>query len=79
MLAEERVRRLDAVGFCWDRRLTNAGTIEAAWKQRFKELKSFKKEHGHCNVPVRYPPNPVLGRWVMSVRQCKNRRRSCSG
>jgi hypothetical protein len=42
-----------------------------AWEQRFKELKAFKKEHGHCNVPVQYPPNRPLGLWVSNARSRK--------
>ena len=36
----------------------------SSWEQRFKELESFKKEHGHCNVPCEYQSNPKLGRWL---------------
>jgi hypothetical protein len=36
-------------------------------------LKAFKKEHGHCNVPMRYPPNRRLGHWVNGIRQQKRR------
>ena len=37
---------------------------------RLKELKEFKKEHGHCNVPHKYPGG--LGKWVRHRRYlCK--------
>ena len=67
-LTEERVRRLDAIGFCWVRR-----PPKVPWKQRINDLKAFKKEYGHCNVPYRYPPNPALGEWVANVRRRKKR------
>jgi hypothetical protein len=73
MLAEEKVRRLDALGFCWERQATIAAAIEATWKQRFRELERFKKEHGHCIVPTEYEPNPALGRWVSWTRHQKKR------
>jgi hypothetical protein len=40
----------------------------SAWAQRLEDLKRFKKEHGHCNVPAHYPPNRPLGRWVNHIR-----------
>jgi len=43
----------------------------SSWDQRFKELKAFKKEHGHCDVPFRYQPNPTLGHWVANIRHAK--------
>ena len=64
-LAEERVHRLDALGFCWELKLT----VTAGWKQRINDLKAFKKEHGHCTVPGAYQPNPALGRWVLATRR----------
>ena len=42
-----------------------------SWKQRFKELKAFKRKYGHCNVPRRYQPNLALGKWVSKMRQSK--------
>jgi len=62
-LADDRILTLDALGFCWDRQTT--------WKQCIHDLKAFKKEHGHCDVPNRYPPNPFLGRWIRTVRHAK--------
>jgi len=64
-LTEDRITVLDGLGFSWKRQTT--------WKQRIHDLKAFKKIHGHCDVPGRYPPNPVLGRWIKSVRNAKNR------
>ena len=47
-LAEERVRRLDALGFCWVRQ----PPIAVVWEERIKDLKTFKNQYGHCNVPT---------------------------
>ena len=46
-LDKEKARCLNALGFCWTR--------QATWEQRIHDLKAFKKEHGHCQVPV--PPS----------------------
>jgi len=64
-LDKEKIRCLDALGFCW--------TPQDTWERHIRDLKAFKKEHGHCHVPLRYPPNPYLGHWVNRVRQRKNR------
>ncbi|KAL7491067.1 hypothetical protein ACHAWT_001542 [Skeletonema menzelii] len=45
-----------------------------AWRKKFDQLREFAREHGHCNVPQKYPSNPSLGRWVarqrLFMRQC---------
>jgi hypothetical protein len=64
-LDQAKVRCLNALGFSWAPRET--------WDQHIHDLKAFKKKHGHCNVPWRYPLNPVLGWWVNGIRQRKRR------
>ena len=56
---------LNTLGFCWGQ--------QSIRDQHLQDLKAFKQKHGHCNVPLRYPPNPVLGRWVNGIRQAKRR------
>ncbi len=68
-ITEERVRRLDALAFRWERK----PAIAAVWEQRIHDLNSFKQEHGHCNVPDRYRPNPALAHWVANLRHRKKR------
>ena len=68
-LAEERIRRLDVLAFCW----TLNPDIADVRKHHIDELKAFKKEHGHCDVPSKYQPNPALGSWVAGLRQ-RNKR-----
>ena len=45
------------------------------WMQRLQELKDYKAEHGDCGVPITYPPNPTLGRWVHTQRHQEKLRR----
>lgn len=45
------------------------------WLQRLQELKDYKAEHGDCGVPITYPPNPSLGRWVHTQRHQEKLRR----
>lgn len=34
----------------------------------YEKLLEYKKEHGHCLVPKRYPPDMKLGTWVHTQR-----------
>ena len=61
-ITDERVRALDEVGFVW-------GSHEAVWSERLEELKMFREQHHHCNVPCRYKPNQQLALWVKRQRR----------
>jgi superfamily II DNA or RNA helicase len=61
-LAQESVARLDALGVVWER-------LDDFWEHRFRDLTTFKMQHGHCNVPVEYPQNPALGTWLNNQRR----------
>jgi hypothetical protein len=37
---------------------------DAAWDLRFEELKAYRRQHGHCQVPSCYKEHPSLGYWV---------------
>lgn len=38
------------------------------WDTHYKELVTFRKENGHCNVPTNDEKNRRLGQWVSSIR-----------
>ena len=61
-LSDERVARLEGIGFVWDPQ-------EQEWLVRFDELTKYGAKNGHCNVPL---SQGRLGKWV--VRQRENRR-----
>ena len=61
-LENERIRRLEKLGFVWD-------PLSAIWEASFGELKQYKVEHGDCDVPSGWPKNPSLGRWVSAQRK----------
>jgi hypothetical protein len=69
VLRAEWKKRLDQLGFVWAARLERSQRI---WDQYFKQLAEFQKLHGHCHVPVRYPPNFSLGRWVTAQRSAQD-------
>ncbi|MEX0940137.1 MAG: Helicase associated domain protein [Candidatus Babeliales bacterium] len=62
LLAQERYKRLNALGFVWDIKNT-------IWNERFAELNDFKKQYGRCMVPYPYPANRKLGTWVTEQRK----------
>jgi len=62
-LSSERIRLLDQIGFTW------LASKEKTWDDRYSDLLKYKSINGHCNIPVDYPPDPVLGRWLATQRQ----------
>lgn len=63
-LSEERIKKLEAIGFIW-----NCDELqEQAWEERFAQLLEYKKEYGDCMVPVNWKKNRQLGTWVSTQR-----------
>ena len=38
------------------------------WDEMCRALESYRKQHGHANVPANFKQNPQLGRWVAMQR-----------
>eukprot|EP00521_Asterionellopsis_glacialis_P018044 CAMPEP_0195294124 /NCGR_PEP_ID=MMETSP0707-20130614/14144_1 /TAXON_ID=33640 /ORGANISM="Asterionellopsis glacialis, Strain CCMP134" /LENGTH=523 /DNA_ID=CAMNT_0040355015 /DNA_START=355 /DNA_END=1926 /DNA_ORIENTATION=+ len=62
-LAEDRRHKLDSLGFVW------VVVERDAWADMYHRLQDYKSLHGDCLVPVRYGPDPKLGRWVREQRK----------
>ncbi|MFQ5714547.1 MAG: Helicase associated domain protein [Candidatus Scalinduaceae bacterium] len=60
-LSKDRIKHLDDIGFIWDQ-------LEAQWEEMFAALKEYKRNHGHCNVPARWPEDKKLATWVNRQR-----------
>ena len=60
-LTPDRQEKLESVGVNFD-------PLNDHWSKLFNELKIFKAENGHCDVPQRYKSNPLLGAWVSIQR-----------
>src|ERR1700730_5107806 len=45
--------------------------LSETWDDRLGQLKAFKEQHGHGNVPARGNENRELGRWVEVQRNLK--------
>ena len=72
-LAEKiaKIRMLWIFCFVFSRTYSNSNMgkkYDEQWKQRLKELKTYKKKHGDCLVPARYKHNRKLGKWVYTQR-----------
>ena len=60
-LSEDRIRRLDEIGFDWD-------PFESLWEASFCEMVAYKVEHGAIKVPQ---PPTGLGVWVRNIRSSR--------
>ena len=60
-LEADRRQKLEELGFRFP-----TATASDKWEARFRELRQFKEEHGHCHVPLGHPGG--LGKWVTRQR-----------
>lgn len=59
-MTQSKIEDLNRVGFQWSVR--EGG--HTSWDIRLMELREYKIQNGHCNVPKIWRPNPSLGYWV---------------
>ena len=67
-LSEERIKRLDEVGFFWGL-AKKAKTI--TWEEHFKAFVEYKNTYKNCDVPNKWIENPRLAMWVSRQRKKK--------
>ena len=41
---------------------------QRSWDERFQALVNYKKQHGNCNVPIRYSLDTGLGLFVSKIK-----------
>ncbi|CAB9502456.1 helicase [Seminavis robusta] len=61
----QRAQRLMDVGFEW----TAKNPRHLMWEVRFAELRDFKHNYGHAQVPIGWEQNVQLANWVSTQRQ----------
>ena len=66
LITDEQVCLLDDLRFTWQYRK------RGSWEDRLAEVADFKATHGHCEIPLNYPENPKLGRFVNQMRTQRN-------
>lgn len=59
----QKIEKLNALNFKWSLRVSNR-----SWEEWMCELRKYKEEHGHVNVPLKYEPNMALGSFVNNQR-----------
>jgi hypothetical protein len=59
-LTEDRLRRLESIGFEWKVKHKMRRYYDKQWDQMFERLLAFKASTTHCMVPKRYPPDVKL-------------------
>lgn len=68
VLLDDRKALLDEIGFDWDpKEKVHKAVIDAKWESRYSELKAFRQQHGHCEVP----PGTALSSWIKSQRTAR--------
>ena len=66
-LAQDRIDRLNGIGFKWAIVATKGGTgPKVPWETRFNELVQYKAKQGDCNIPQ---SQGKLGIWVNTQRR----------
>jgi hypothetical protein len=63
-MTEERIKRLEEIGFSWN-------IYNDLWMQRYSELVKYHEHHGNSLVPINYPANQRLAKWVSDQRTQK--------
>ncbi len=64
LLSEERIRKLEEIGFAWHGACRISFSNVEIWNRRYAQLKKFHKRFGHCEVPANWKKNLPLARWV---------------
>lgn len=70
-LAKKQIALLNQLNFVWSEDIRKEKNKR--WLLMFKRLEKFRKLNGHCNVPSKYAPDKLLGRWVEVLRTKKDK------
>ena len=60
-ITQDRIDKLNSIGFIWDRMASN-------WNESYAALKKYYKDNGHCHIPVNYT-DKTLFRWIAKQRK----------
>ena len=76
-LSPERIARLDAIGFEWERAGLNGASVSESnqlrWDEFFTRLLIFRERHGHTRVPANWQEDPSLAYWVADQRKLERK------
>ncbi len=68
LLSPARARRLREGGFSWEGIDARREAQQEAWDRMFGALRTFRRCHGHLNVPRAWKGEPALAAWLASQR-----------
>jgi len=76
-LSEDRIAKLDHIGFDWGKEISqerknkndNKSKNEEFWQKMYQRLVKYKEQEGDCNVPTAYDADTSLGHWVDTQRR----------
>jgi len=68
-LTAQKVELLNMIAFDWALKVRTV----VSWDVMYNRLLKFKLEYGHTRVPVKWPQDPKLGKWVSRMRQEKDK------
>ena len=63
-LSEERIAKLEAIGFPWGKKYSSPPT----WEKNYDDLKKYQAAMRHCNVPINAASPSALAKWVSAQR-----------
>ena len=66
-VSSDQIALLNEVNFTWS--LRDRGD----WEDNLDVIVAFKQKYGHCNIPLNFPENPKLARFVNSSRVQRNK------
>ena len=66
-LPPQYLKKLLDVGFSFNLAKVRSNKL---WYDSYKQLKTYRSEHGDCVVPQHYPKNQKLANWVQKQRRC---------
>ncbi len=72
-LSEERIQRLDLLGFHWGAKEIFEQSTAKRWSVRLKALEAYRARFGDCDVPSNWPENQALSFWVSNIRTRRRR------
>ena len=66
-LAQDRIDKLDKIGFHWGKGFPEPAT----WEESFQKLKAYHANFGHCNIHIDADParQTDLAKWVLEQRK----------
>ena len=71
---QDRIDKLEALGFNWNRWGRNRLKVrEEAWDTQFAKLVEFMEVHGHSNISQHDKDNERLGKWIKNQLSCFSR------